>query len=527
MNFKKIGQVPIMYKNYEKRVKDFITDMANPSSQIIINDVTEKVENCRQELMNQSKMQKPFIFKGYTSEQDRINDTVKNNKLLFNLPDYPETKKNKSSDKDKSLKARGPIINFHIFEDIKIKEKEKEKEENEKRRNNTIESTTVNHKDNNDNKEPGKQTFKRRMSISEKNKINEIVRRDSILQPTMKFTARTDLERVYDMLNGDLMKNHERNIIERQLKHINLYNYKKPKELLKIANNSMDKGKDDLKDKNLEKWEEEEKKKHASAKLIYGPSNVYYEARNNDKMAWARKDNLNMEARRLLSSYHFKTHFKATEEIAELKSNKKNFIKSSFFILPHLLPKNHRYQNYNTSADVYNMSLSNSYKKLNNKKTLDYSKIKDTTNIFNFEKEHMQDEINDQLNEGNYNGINNPILKGNKNSVDPASLQILSKLAFNPISNPNEDLSMNENVSINLAFNDKEKDYDKNKNDDGDTNKKYANLNSVARKILNDCNVYTKKSKFNNSSHKKKGGKTMITKGMTVKEFENKYNFNK
>ena len=77
-----------------------------------------------------------------------------------------------------------------------------------------------------------------------------------------------------------------------------------------------------------------------------------------------------------------------------------------------------------------------------------------------------------------------------------------------------------------MAFTDKEKDYDKNKNDDGDTNKKYANLNSVARKILNDCNVYTRKSKFNNSSHKKKGGKTMITKGMTIKEFENKYNFN-
>ena len=511
-----------MYKNYEKRVKDFITDMANPSSQIIINDVTEKVENCRQELMNQSKMQKPFIFKGYTSEQDRINDTVKNNRILFNLPDYPDIKKNKSSDKDKSVRIKGPVINFHV-EDIKKKEEEEEK----KRRNNTVESTTVKHeqKDSNENKGPGKPTFKRRMSLSEKNKISDLIRRDSILQPTMKFTARTDLERVYDVLNGDLMRNHERNIIERQLKHINLYNYKKPKELLKMANNSMDK--DDLEAKRLEKFEEEEKKKHGSAKLIYGPSNVYYEAKNNDKIAWARKDNLNMEARRLLSSYHFKTHFKATEEIAELESNKKNFIKSSFFILPHLLPKNHRYQNYNTSADLYNMSLSNSYKKLNNKKTIDYSKVKDTTNIFNFEKEHMQDEINDQLNEGNYNGINNPILKGNKFSVDPASLKVLSKLAFNPAGNSNEDLSMNENVSINLPFNDKEKDYDKNKNDDGDTNKKFANLNSIARKILNECNVYTRKSKFNNSSHKKKGGKTMITKGMTVKEFENKYNFNK
>ena len=512
-----------MYKNYEKRVKDFITDMANPSSQIIINDVTEKVENCRQELMNQSKMQKPFIFKGYTSEQDRINDTVKNNRILFNLPDYPDTKKNKSSGKDKSSKPKGPIINYHIFEDVK----KKEKEEDEKKRNNTIESTIANHdhKDSNDNKnnkEPSKPTFKRRMSLSEKNKINDIIRRDSILQPTMKFTARTDLERVYDMLNGDLMKNNERNIIERQLKNINLYNYKKPKELLKIANNSMKD--DDSEEKKFENSEDEEKKKHGSSKLIYGPAKIYYEAKNNDKKAWARKDNLNMEARRLLSSYHLKTHFKATEEIAELKSNKKNFIKSSFFILPHLLPKSHRYQNYNTSADLYNMSLSNSYKKLNNRKTIDYSKVKDTTDIFNFEKEHMQDEINDQLNEGNYNGINNPILKENKYSVDPASLQILSKLAFKPKSNPNEDL-INENVSINLAFSDKDKDYDKNKNDD-DPNKKYANLNSVARKILNDCNVYTRKSKFNSSTHKKKEGKTMITKGMTIKEFENKYKFN-
>ena len=69
-----------MYKNYEKRVKDFITEMTNPLSQIVINDITEKVNNCREELMNESKMQKPFIFKGYLSEQDRINDAVKNNR---------------------------------------------------------------------------------------------------------------------------------------------------------------------------------------------------------------------------------------------------------------------------------------------------------------------------------------------------------------------------------------------------------------------------------------------------------------
>ena len=54
-----------MYKNYETRVKDFIRDMTNPSNQVVIKDVTEKIDNCRLELMNESKLQKPFVFKGY------------------------------------------------------------------------------------------------------------------------------------------------------------------------------------------------------------------------------------------------------------------------------------------------------------------------------------------------------------------------------------------------------------------------------------------------------------------------------
>ena len=77
--------------------------MANPSNQVVITDVTEKIENCRLELMNESKLQKPFVFKGYISEADRINDTVKNNRLLFNLPDYPEEKKDKNKNKNNSL----------------------------------------------------------------------------------------------------------------------------------------------------------------------------------------------------------------------------------------------------------------------------------------------------------------------------------------------------------------------------------------------------------------------------------------
>jgi hypothetical protein len=354
-----------------------------------------------------------------------------------------------------------------------------------------------------------KNTYKRRMSITEKNQIKALIKRDSILQPQMRFTARTDLERVYDVLKGDYIKNNnEREIIERQLKQINLYNYKKPKELLKpdISNNQ------NLESKKDEKVNNDEKK---NKKInIYGPSKVYYEARNNDKKIWARKDTLNTEARGLLSSYHIKTHFKATEEIAESKSNKKN----TCFLLPHFLPKNYRYQIFNTDGNINNYSnIKNKSVKYN--KPFDYSKLEDTRKLFKFNEDHEKDEINEKNEEGNYNGVNNPMFEDKKDDVDPHSLKILSKMAFKTIINDEDGMIFNDNNDINLMNNEKEKEkeYDKKKNN---------NLNQVAKRILNECNVYSNKSKFNNSSHISKGGKTMITKGMTIKEFENKFKLN-
>ena len=42
----------------------------------------------------------------------------------------------------------------------------------------------------------------------------------------MRFTAHTDSEQIYDILNWRLYKCNEREIIERQLKLIHLFNYK-------------------------------------------------------------------------------------------------------------------------------------------------------------------------------------------------------------------------------------------------------------------------------------------------------------
>ena len=517
-----------MYQNYEKRVKEFITDMTNPSSQIVINDITEKINNCRQELMNEDKLQKPFIFKGYTSELDRINDTVKNNRLLYNLPDYPDTKQKKSPEKDtiNDISFSTPKINFHILEDLKKRDREREKE-NEIEKNKSIESTpnkqdsqilTLNTTRGRENQDPNKKTFKRRMSLTEKNQIKDLIKKDSILQPQMRFTARTDLERVYDVLNGDYMKNQDRDIIERQLRNVNLFNYKRPKELLKSTDNA--------KNKKSEKEQHEnspEKEKKLDIKIIYGPSKIYYEPKNNDKKSWARKDNLNAEARGLLSSYHFKTHFKATEEIAEYKTKNNKKLKETCFLLPHLLPKNHRYQYFYTDADIRNLNKVG-YKSVKSKRLIDYSKLDDTRDLFKFEEEHEKDVKSDKIAEEEYNGVNNPILKGNKLDIDPDSLKILSKLAFNSKLNENVEQNLNENNDSNSANNGREKEYERNKNEE--TGIKLSNLNKIAKKVLNECNVYSNKSKFNNSSHKSKGGKTMITKGMTIKEFESKFKFN-
>ena len=52
--------------------------MSNPEHQIVVKDITTKVNNPRVDLMKDEVMQKPFIFKGYKSEDDRIKDAIYN-----------------------------------------------------------------------------------------------------------------------------------------------------------------------------------------------------------------------------------------------------------------------------------------------------------------------------------------------------------------------------------------------------------------------------------------------------------------
>ena len=192
-----------MYKNYEKRVKDFVIDMANPETIIEHKDITEKITNTRTELINEQfannpEKNRPLVFRGYISEADRIKDVIKKNKYLYYLPDYEKIKQERKKLKTISYDSNGKKI--YSFNGSNIID------------NNSINQILNSKYSLNNPESPVK-------SISSK--------KTTISQPTMRYKPRTDLERVYDVLNGYNFDIASRDIIERQLKSINLYDFKK------------------------------------------------------------------------------------------------------------------------------------------------------------------------------------------------------------------------------------------------------------------------------------------------------------
>ena len=279
-----------MYRNYEKRVKDFVIDMTNPESIIEHKDITEKVINTRAELINERfadnpEKNRPLVFRGYISEADRIKDVIKQNKYLYYLPDYEKIKQEK-----KRLKALSQDNNASKTID----------------QNNINRVLNSKYTINNDTD---------RFSINNPENINasKSSKKNTIFQPTMRYKPRTDLERVYDILNGYNYNQASRDIIERQLKSINLYDYKK--------NSINEGGKEESRilkrPRFLSKSLQRKTKKRKNVNSLYKMNHVYYNPDKSSYKPWQRREDLNTEAYGFLSSYHYKTHFKAAEEIAE------------------------------------------------------------------------------------------------------------------------------------------------------------------------------------------------------------------
>ena len=280
--------------------------MTLPENKIVVQDVTEKIDNPREKMYNQRIKKKPFIFKGYKTELDRIKDTIRNNRYLYNLPEPEEKlKSNKTISQSTDKLILNPQINNMTYS---------QKYELSK----SIPTTKRIVDDINLNPDL----------------IDYLIKNDIIIQPQMRFKARTDLERVYEALSGNFYRDNEREILNRQLKSLDLFNYKKPEDFIKLTNlnNDIDKSIDEEEEKKSYKIkpnpliEEEKKKKESDKKKIYKNPKFYYVPLNNER--WRKRTDLNIEAYGMLKEYHQKTHFKATEEIAENKIKTKKIIKN-------------------------------------------------------------------------------------------------------------------------------------------------------------------------------------------------------
>ncbi len=489
-----------MYRNYENRVKDFVLDMTNPLSIIEHKDITEKITNTRLELMNElfekyPEKKKPLVFRGYTTEADRIKDTIRNHKYLFYLPDYEKIKTERKKLKNSSSPNKNISSNFkNLSAEKSIKNENKKEKKNEvKMINSNYIVGSPSHKiidDNLNNK-------------SLPNKFSKLY----ISQPTMRYKPRTDLERVYDVLNTYHCDEKPRDIIERQLKSINLYNYKKPST---VSTNSLGKTDNDYKKNHHSNYlvprslRKNKKKKRFD---LYKSNKLYYNPKNDEYKPWQRREDLNNEAYGLLSSYHYKTHFKAAEEIAESNYKYDKNKKNSVFLLPNLLPK---------------------YYKPKTKKTEAESEEKEDP--FKFGEDSNSSDQSEDYEEFDKNY--NPILQKTKTISDPETMKILTKIAFKQKKGlDNFNYKNDEEEEENKVFNKlKNKKGNRNYTEDNNVvikNKLYyknSQFDKITNEILGMCNIHSTKSKFNNTVHKSKGGKTMITQGMTVGEFEKKYN---
>ena len=452
-----------MYKNYEKRVKNFIIEMNDPETKIEIKDYEERINNPKTDLQKEKEIQKPFIFKGYTTEEDRIKDAIKRNRFLFNLPDYDdETNKNEKKEEEK------PKINYF-------------------------------HQKVNDNykKLDKKPTITRKVLISkaEENKYKYILKNDLIIQPEMRFKPRTDLERVYDMVNGYKYGSARRDVLDKQLKNMGLYHYKNSNELkkrikseLKI-NTGNDTSESESENDNIHANSEIElinENKHS--KLYYNPTNVDYKSK-----PWMKRTDLNTEAYKLLNIFPLKTHFKAAKEVAEnnIKIKNKNKKNNYCLLLPNLFPNKTR-----NNSQILNFS---------------YNKNNDI-----FMK--LNDEI-ENINKIKYDKNKNPFKKNQK--FEEKKIKLIEDIAFNKNKQGN-------NSSEN--YYDENKLFEKNVDEDNimidnEIFDKKNQFELITNKILHKCNIFNNKSKFNNTILKKRNGKLMFTRGLSINQFEQKYGF--
>ena len=433
--------------------------------------------------------------------------------------------------------------------------------------------------------------------IKEKNIIDHYLSKNSekkirkspeikLIQPSMRFKARTDLERVYDVLKTREFINNDKKIVQKQLDNLgfvskNIEEYDSDKDVDDEDNKNNLNNIDNEKDKNLNS--EEKKRKLLHNKIIQDRKNMIERRKifltlgnnsKNKKNDYKINNNNagNNHIHHLREDLHQKLHFKALENLTMFKTSTMNH--NLFRVWSKEDIKMQRNITYN--KNIYYASLSNGFNKpqnnqnnrainsynyrndknvLNNKNQkhdiiiINNNTDKNIKNLFNNKNEINKKNVSNILNkkyihnQKRYNIFTNQKILSDLDLTKEIvhSNPLLFNYNFNGGKNMNNNKhSISTNNKLNnlkeIAFKSNSHDdseiYDIMKNDQFDDLKKEENV-IIDGKQFRKSETYKiadkilKKCNWNKKKVKYNGnfgkGKLMFTNGLTVQEFEEKY----
>lgn len=369
---------------------------------------------------------------------------------------------------------------------------------------------------------------------------------NKLVQPSMRFTARCDLERVYDVLKQREMLFAEQKVVNAQMTKMgfashNIEDYDEDSDSANNNNENKENNENVIHEyKYLSEEEKEKKMRHnkiiQDRKMMLARRNLYLGIYNDKKNKSKKESEGNMNithyAKQLREELYRRTHFKAMENLTMFKTSTMNhnlFKKWSKEDKKQQkkLKKDKKLFYFNLSKKFKNMLKESKDKNYNinsyNKRDNNYINSNDISNDSGIgwgeNKNIFKDsEINRELMTSNpllYNLNFNSLKSEDKNydELCKSKIKTLKKLAFEKDKSNEtsfaeydgfggEDLKREENILI-----------------DGKYYKK-SDTDLIADKLLTKCNWNEKKNKY----QKQFGtGKLMFTSGLTLKEFETKY----
>ena len=301
---------------------------------------------------------------------------------------------------------------------------------------------------------------------------------DILSQPILRFKNRTDLERICDTIQPYVPPNEQQSLKEIRSRHVHSIDF--PKGIL--FRGSMQKF------SNLQK----NLNKNKIYNYNYDENKEYDINRNKPKIYFTRLQRLNVEARKIRSNLHFKTHFKGVESIFINPKQIYDIIKKEEIVVQRKIG----HYAYNDKLEKERIEKRNEYKKdindllLEEKEKQNIINTKEFSNYLN-NKEYFNDRV-----------VNNEIIENeeikNKKIKD---MDYLKKLAFKESQTKSGKNSYNESGEANTdtSNDDKNKNIKKNINFENEHQLRIGGkvyhmqneMDQIARQILNKCKFYS------------------------------------